>query len=179
MTGKIKLKRAFVSRTGRPRRDAVEFFVYLTKDECSKSLVGEYTYTGLETAEMYPDTHSTMVKKWSLVNRYKQADCKIMEQDGNHVKFSCQCVSDKICESSRPITFVIRVLLYAEMHPPNYETATVTKIAEIVNEEVSLPDSFDKFTKDYEKAVVKGTMVELNKLEDRGIVKTVRKYGRE
>lgn len=179
MAGKIKMKRAFVSRTGRPRRDAIEFFVYLTKDECTKSLVGEYTYTGKETADQHPYSHSTLVKQWKLVNRYKkQADCKIVKQDGNHVKFACQCVSDKICNTSRPITFIVRILLYAEMHPPDYKTTTVTEIAKEVYHEVEMPSSFDKFTKDYEKEVVKATLVELNKLEDRGVVKTVRKYGR-
>ena len=178
MTGKIKMKRAFVSRTGRPRRDAIEFFVYLTKDECTKVLVGEYTYTGKETANQHSYSHSTLVKQWKLVNRYKQADCKIVKQDGNHVKFACQCISDKICNSPRSRTFVARILLYAQMHPPDFKTSTVTEIAEEVYFDVEMPDSFDKFTKDYEKDVVKATLVELNKLKDRGIVKTVRKHGK-
>lgn len=121
MTGKYRLRRAFVTCTNSPRIDTIEFDAVLTKDELETPLKGEYTYTGLETENKYAYSHSDKVESWKIECRTKNdLTFKITKQAGNTVEWECKLGKTQTTTHPRFGSVVVRLLLKATMKPSDW-----------------------------------------------------------
>ena len=184
---KINWGNPYVSRTSGPRVDAIPLVVRLTKDECTRPLIIDYEYTGHETEGMHPYSHSTKVKSFRISNMYRTAETEIIEQKDNHVKFSVKLVSPRFCNMSGSYAHTVRLILYCTMEKPQVRTIPVKVMQEKTrgyyeNEPeavvTDVEDTLVSAVTKRDKAIVQTVYDELNELEDREIIKTVRDHSR-
>jgi hypothetical protein len=113
-----------VRQTGRPRIDGINHQVWYGPKDCDgHATTFTYDYTGEETANKVPGTHSTQVESWKLKVGTPLVTCAIINATGNHLVYSCQLTDASTHPSCRLGAIEhfdgagFRLTLYATMKP--------------------------------------------------------------